>query len=143
MLGFRRLPHAEECHRTSDVRGHLLASSRSFCGRPCHQVGPGQKRLVLTFDRVDGGRASPSLRIVENVVVNQRADLNQLDSYSRRDNAGIERLSNVGHRQCESRTEALSTPSDHSEARGRQVWCTDRAGGNQPVAYRLEVLPES
>ena len=119
-----------------------MASCRGFCGRPCHQVGPGQKRLVLTFDRVDGRRPPPSLRIVEDVVVNQRADLNQLDGHSRCDNPGIERLSNVGNRQGQGRTKSLSASSHHSKARIREGWCTDRAGDGEAGCSRCPDVPQ-
>ena len=54
---------------------------------PCHQVGPGQERLVLTFYRVDCRYPPAGLRLVEDVVVHQRADLHQLDGDRGGDNA--------------------------------------------------------
>ena len=80
------------------------------------------------------------LGFVEDVVVNQGADLNQLDSRRRRNNARIENLPNVSHSDGQSRTKALPTTSHHAEARNRQVWCTDRAGCREPITHCLQML---
>jgi hypothetical protein len=140
MLELGCLPDAEKGHGVGDVGCHPLASGCCFGAGPCHQVGPRKKCLVLPFGRIDGRRTSPRLGLVEDVVVNQGADLNQLDSRRRRHNPGIENLPNVSHSDGESWTEALPTTPHHPEARSCQFWCTDRAGGRESVVHRFEVL---
>ena len=98
-----------------------------LCRSSCHQEGSCQERLVLTLDRVDR-RGSPSgLRLVEDVVVNQRAHLDQLDGDSRCDNAGIEHAADVRHSNGQGGTKALPATTHHPEARSRQVGCADGA----------------
>ena len=116
MLGLGRLPDTELGNCAGDVRCNQWTCCGSFRCCACHQVRPGQKRLVLTLDGVDRWRASPSLGLIENVVMDQRADLNQLHRHGRRDHPRVEYVPNVGHRNGQSRAKPLPTAGHHSEA---------------------------
>lgn len=116
MLSLGRLADAELGDGTRDIGRHSLTRSRSFGGSSRHQIRPSQERLVLTLDGVDRRRSSSSLRPVEYVVVYQRAHLNQLDGDSRRNNPGIEDVSEVGHRDREGGAKPFPTTTDDTEA---------------------------
>ncbi len=119
---------------------NLLPSRGGFGCRARHQVGSREKCLVLTLDCIDSRGPPTSLSFVEDVVVNQRADLNQLYRDSRSDDSGIEYTPNVGDSDGQGRTKALATTTHHSEARSRQVWCADPAGCRESVTYRRQML---
>jgi hypothetical protein len=85
--------------------------------------------VVDPLDGVDRGPAAPGVGVVEDVVVDERAHLHELDRGRRVDHAVVERVAGGGAHDREQRAEALAAGRRHPHRRGPE----QRAAGAERV----------
>src|SRR5690606_26947802 len=108
VLHLEHLALAQLAERDGDQPGGLLADAGGQLGGSGEDVVAGEHGVVHALDGVDGGAAAPGGGVVEDVVVDERADLHELDRGGRVDDPVVEHVAGGGGDDGEQRAQALA-----------------------------------
>ena len=123
IVGVADLEHlalAQVAEGRGDEGGGLAADAGGQLGGPGEDVVAGHHGVVDAFDRVDGGPAPAGGGVVEDVVVDERAHLHELDRCRRVDHAIVERVAGGGGDDREQRPKPFPARRGHPHRRRPQ-----------------------
>src|ERR671911_1055799 len=137
-----RLPLAEVAERVGEQGRGLPAHAGGQLGRACQDVVAGQHGVVYALDRVDGRLPASGEGTVEDVVVDERADLYQLDRGRGRDDPIVEHVTHRGGDDREKGAQPLPAGRGHAGGGGGEHGAAGVEGVDDPLVDSREPVAQ-